>query len=104
MGSINGKSRGKKSKAPRPKPAAKISHCTLAEAEARSPEGYTVAFQDAPGAPFLFLKTAEMREERLFWEFVADVNDAGLWSLEDCAKVLLRVREDIPHAVAVAVV
>jgi hypothetical protein len=103
MGQINGTSRGKK-KAPKQGPDVKVSHCTLAEAEARNPGGYTVAFQDAPDAPFLFLKTGELVEGRWFWRFVKDVDDAGLWDLKDCAKLLLRVRDDIPHAVAVAVV
>jgi hypothetical protein len=103
MGLTNGKSLGKK-KAPNPRPFFEISYCTLSEALAENPEGYTVAFQKTEGDLFLFLKTAELVGDRFVWRFVDNVNDAGLWDLEDCIKVLVWVREEIPHAVAVAVV
>lgn len=106
MESMNGKSRGKKSKPRTTKLTPQIVHCTLLEAAARNPEGYTVGFQKTPDSPMLFLQTAEVNQEwgGLIWTFVPSIDDAGLWDLEGCARILLRIRDDIPQAVAVAVV
>jgi hypothetical protein len=96
----------RKSKAVKPRPAPKVVHTTFADASARNPKGYTVAFQKTPDAPLFYLKTAEANPAGggLIWMFVADVYEAGLWDLDDFRKLLERVREDIPHAVGVAVV